>query len=64
MPAIDHPESAVWFIAHNGTDTFHHGFVCPNTRMDTQQPTLEQFATEEEMWVRLAELGVVSSPIE
>lgn len=59
MPTIDHPAADVWYIAHDGTDIVHYGVVCPCTRMDTSQPTLEQFATEAEMLVRLAELGVV-----
>ncbi len=58
MFTIDHPESDVWYIAHNGADIVHYGKVCSCTRMDTTQPTLEQFATEAEMLVRLAELGV------
>lgn len=58
MQSIDHPDAPVWYIAHDEATVIHYGFVCPNTRVDTPQPILEQFATEAEMLVRLAELGV------
>jgi hypothetical protein len=59
MTTIDHPSSPVWFVARNEDSTIvHYGRVCPQTRMDTSQPIVEQYATEIEMLARLAELGV------
>jgi hypothetical protein len=55
MPTIDHPESVVWFIVHEGP-IVHSGYVCPNTRMDTSLANLETFNSEEAMRARLLEL--------
>ena len=59
MTTIDHPSPPVWFVARNEDSTIvHYGRVCPQTRMDTAQPIVEQYATEAAMLARLAELGV------
>jgi hypothetical protein len=59
MTTIDHPPHPIWFVARNEDATIvHSGRVCPQTRMDTAQPIVEQYATEAEMLARLAELGV------
>jgi len=61
MTTIDHPATPVWFVARNEDSTIvHYGRVCSATRMDTAQPTVEQYATEAEMLARLAELGVTT----
>ena len=55
MPTIDHPETVVWYIAHEG-DVVHSGHVCPNTRMDTQLANVETFDSEAAMLSRLSAL--------
>jgi hypothetical protein len=47
-----------WFIAHNGIDVFHFGFVPKGTQLDTGQPHLETFDNEEEYLVRKQELNI------
>ena len=47
-----------WFIAHNSVDIFHYGFVEKDKALDTGQPILEEFDTEEEWLVRLSELNI------
>jgi hypothetical protein len=47
-----------WFIAHNGVDVFHFGFVPKDTQLDTGQPILETFDNEGDWLVRMDELNL------
>lgn len=59
MTTINHPSTPVWFVARNEDATIvHYGRVCPLTRMDTAQPIVEQYDSEDDMKARLTELGV------
>ena len=49
-----------WFVAFTPeTDIVHYGFVEKDTNLDTGQPSVEYFDTEESYIARLEELGVV-----
>lgn len=45
-----------WYIAHNGKDTFHTGYCEAGTNLDSGQPILEQFTTQELRDARYLEL--------
>ena len=45
-----------YYIAHNAVDVFHTGHCITETRLDTGQPILEQFAAWELIQARYLEL--------
>lgn len=51
-------DTQVWYIAHNGTDIFHPGILEAGQQVETGQPYLEIFESEEDWTARKAELGV------
>jgi hypothetical protein len=53
-----------WFIAHNGIDVFHWGFVPKDTQLDTGQPHLETFDNEEDWLTRKVELNILTKESE
>lgn len=58
MNSVIVSDSEIWFIAHNGSDVFHHGKAIAGQEVSTGQPILETFATEQEFSARCAELGI------
>lgn len=58
MSSITKPDVKTWYIANNGVDVFHYGFIDTDQCLESGQPILETFLSEELMLTRLAELGV------
>lgn len=49
-----------WFIAHNGAEIVHYGFVEVGKSLNSGQPIIEEFDDEEEWRNRLLnDFGVV-----
>jgi hypothetical protein len=42
-------EDNKWFLCHNGIDIFHYGFVEAGTALDSGQPIIELFDTEQQL---------------
>lgn len=48
----------IYFIAHNGIDTFHYGSYEQGQAFNSGQPIIEKF-NDENLWIeRLKELGI------
>jgi len=52
-------QQSVWFIAHNSADIVHVGELSPGLSVETGQPELETFDSEEEWNNRKQALGYV-----
>jgi hypothetical protein len=51
-------EASKWFLCHNGIDVFHYGFAEEGTALDSGQPIIELFDTEQEWLDELLKYGI------
>lgn len=63
MTSLTVADQQIWFIAHNGWDTFHVGTATAGQEVSTGQPTLETFTTQEAFDARCTELGCTLEPL-
>jgi hypothetical protein len=39
----------IWYVCHNSVDVYHYGFLPSGAPLETGQPHVEEFSTEEAM---------------